>query len=242
MRIFRQLARVIAIVSFSLLGVSVVRGQSNSGELRIKVTDPSGAAVRTDVELISEANEFRKTLATDDSGALTVKRLPFGVYQVQIAHYGFAEFNDSIEVRSAVPADYIAKLAIAAPNTSVVVNDSETLIDPHRTGDINRIGSDAIGNRPSSLPGRSLQDLVNSQPGWLYEGNAVLHPRGSEYQTQVVVDGLPLTDNRSPSFGPEIEADDVQSLSIFTANFPAEYGRKMGGVVEVNTTRDPREG
>jgi hypothetical protein len=23
---------------------------------------------------------------------------------------------------------------------------------------------------------------VNSQPGWLYEGNAVLHPRGSEYQ------------------------------------------------------------
>jgi outer membrane cobalamin receptor len=83
---------------------------------------------------------------------------------------------------------------------------------------------------------------VNSQPGWLYEGNAVLHPRGSEYQTQVVVDGLPLTDNRSPSFGPEIEADDVQSLSIFTANFPAEYGRKMGGVVEVNTSRDSRQG
>ena len=50
---------------------------------------------------------------------------------------------------------------------------------------------------------------MNSQPGWLYEGNAVLHPRGSEYQTQFVVDGIPLTDNRSPSFGPEIEADDV---------------------------------
>ncbi len=34
---------------------------------------------------------------------------------------------------------------------------------------------------------------------------------------------------------PEIEADDVQSLSIYTAGIPAEYGRKMGGVVEVNT-------
>ena len=53
---------------------------------------------------------------------------------------------------------------------------------------------------------------------------------------------MPLTDNRSPSFGPEIEADDIQSLSIYTATFPAEYGRKMGGVVEVNTTRDPRQG
>ncbi len=87
-----------------------------------------------------------------------------------------------------------------------------------------------------------MQDLVNSQPGWLYEGNAVLHPRGSEYQTQFVVDGIPLTDNRSPSFGPEIEADDVESMSIFTAGIPAEYGRKMGGVVEVNTLQDSQAG
>ena len=92
------------------------------------------------------------------------------------------------------------------------------------------------------FPGARLQDLVNSQPGWLYEGNAVLHPRGSEYQTQFVVDGIPLTDNRSPSFGPEIEADDVQSLSIYTAGIPAEYGRKMGGVIEVNTVQDTQPG
>ena len=83
---------------------------------------------------------------------------------------------------------------------------------------------------------------MNSQPGWLYEGNAVLHPRGSEYQTQFVVDGIPLTDNRSPSFGPAIDADDVQSLSVYTAGIPAEYGRKMGGVVEVNTLQDSQPG
>src|SRR5882757_4573935 len=217
-------------------------GQSNSGELRIRVTDPSGLGVRSSVELVSEANQLQKTLTTDSSGELVVKRMPFGVYRVQIDHPGFAVFQASIEVRSAIPADYTAKLSIAAANTSVIVNDTDTLIDPHRTGDINRIGSEMIQERVSSLPGRSLQDLVNSQPGWLYEGNAVLHPRGSEYQTQVVVDGIPLMDNRSPSFGPEIEADDVQSMSIYTANFPAEYGRKMGGVVEVNTARDSREG
>jgi outer membrane cobalamin receptor len=216
--------------------------QSNTGELRIRVTDPSGLGVKSAVELVSEANQFQKTLTTDGAGDLVVKRIPFGVYRVQIDHPGFAEFRDSLEVRSAVALDYTAKLSIAAANTSVLVNDADTLIDPHRTGDINRIGSDMIQERVGSLPGRSLQDLVNSQPGWLYEGNAVLHPRGSEYQTQLVVDGIPLTDNRSPSFGPEIEADDVQSMSIYTANFPAEYGRKLGGVVEVNTARDSREG
>jgi outer membrane cobalamin receptor len=225
-----------------LLCTAPLFGQSNSGELRIKVTDPSGLGVRSSVELVCEANQFRKTLTTDDAGDVTVKRLPFGVYNIQIEHHGFAEFADSVEVRSAIPAEYTATLSIAAANASVLVSDSDTLIDPHRTGDINRLGADAIENRVSSLPGRSLQDLVNSQPGWLYEGNAVLHPRGSEYQTQVVVDGMPLMDNRSPSFGPEIEADDIQSMSVYTANFPAEYGRKMGGVVEVNTARDAREG
>ncbi len=225
-----------------LICASCLLGQSNSGELRIRVTDPSGLGVKSSVELVSEANQFQKTLTTDGLGDLVVKRIPFGVYRVQIDRPGFAVFQDSIEVRSAIPADYTAKLSIASANTSVVVNDADTLIDPHRTGAINHVGSDMIQERVSSLPGRSLQDLVNSQPGWLYEGNAVLHPRGSEYQTQVVVDGIPLTDNRSPSFGPEIEADDVQSMSIYTANFPAEYGRKMGGVVEVNTAHDAREG
>jgi outer membrane cobalamin receptor len=225
-----------------LLCCTTLLAQSNSGELRIQVTDPDGLVVKSSVELVCEANEFRKTLTTDDAGEVTVKHLPFGVYHLHIQNQGFAEFADSIEVRSAIPAEYTAKLSIAAANTSVLVNDSDTLIDPHRTGNINRLGTDVIENRGSSLPGRSVQDLVNSQPGWLYEGNAVLHPRGSEYQTQLVVDGIPLTDNRSPGFGPEIEADDIQSMSIYTANFPAEYGRKMGGVVEVNTARDSRDG
>jgi hypothetical protein len=225
-----------------LLYPATLIAQSNTGELRVKVTDPSGDPVKSSIELVSEANQFRKTFLTDDSGTVAAKRLPFGLYSVQVEQPGFAPFTDSVEVRSAVPAEYHVALSLAAVNTSVTVQDTDTLVDPHRTGTIHRIGSETIEERSTSLPGRSVVDLVNSQPGWLYEGNAVLHPRGSEYQTQFVVDGVPLTDNRSPSFGTEIEADDVQSMSIYTANIPAEYGRKLGGVVEVATTKDVRPG
>ncbi|MGC1619418.1 MAG: hypothetical protein WA765_13090 [Candidatus Acidiferrum sp.] len=225
-----------------LISVFPLFGQSNTGELRLSVTDPSGLGTKSSVELVCEANQFQQSFETDESGNLVAKRLPFGVYRLRVERSGFAVFTDSLEIRSAVPLTFAAKLSIAAPSASVVVKDSDTLIDPYRTGTINRIGSDMIENRVQSLPGRSLQDLVNSQPGWLYEGNAVLHPRGSEYQTQFVLDGIPLTDNRSPSFGPEIGADDLDSMSIYTATFPAEYGRKMGGVVELNTARDDREG
>ena len=139
--------------------------------------------------------------------------------------------------------DRTIQLKVASVSESVKVTATDTLMDPYRPGSVNELGAEQIQNRLTALPGRGIQDLVNSQPGWLYEGNAVLHPRGSEYQTQFVVDGIPLTDNRSPSFGPEAaEADDIQSLKIYTAGIPAEYGRKMGGVVEVNTLRNQLPG
>ena len=240
----RHFARASAALVFLFLvcAVRITTAQTNIGDLRLKVTDPSDAPVRASITLTSDANDFRSTYSTDDSGSATLKRLPYGIYTISIARDGFAPFSTTTEIRSATPTDFTAKLSIAASNSSVQVNETDTLIDPYRTGSINRIGSQQIEDRENSLPGRSLQDLVNSQPGWIYEGNAVLHPRGSEYQTQIVVDGIPLQDNRSPSFGSEIEADDISSLSIFTADFPAEYGRKMGGVIEANTTHDLGEG
>ena len=217
-------------------------GQSNRGELHLRVTDPSGLAVKATVQIVSEANQYRNTLATNDQGSLHVQRLPFGIYRIEIRQAGFSVVSESVEIRSSIPTERTIELKLASANESVTVAATNTLIDPDQAGAVSQIGADLIQNRLSSLPGRSLQDLVNSQPGWLYEGNAVLHPRGSEYQTQFVVDGIPLTDNRSPSFGPEIAAADVQSMSIYTAGIPAEYGRKMGGVVEVNTLQDSQAG
>jgi hypothetical protein len=225
-----------------LVSATALFSQTNQGELRLKVVDPSGAGVKSTVQVISKANAYRNTLATGDLGDLDLQRLPFGIYQIQVDRPGFAASFETVEIRSSLPTSLKIQIQLAQVRESVTVNAADTLIDPDQAGSVSQIGASDIQNRTGSVPGRDLQDLVNSQPGWLYEGNAVLHPRGSEYQTQFVVDGIPLTDDRSPSFGPEIEADDVQSMSIYTAGIPAEYGRKMGGVVEVNTLQDPQAG
>ncbi|MBZ5680864.1 MAG: TonB-dependent receptor [Acidobacteriia bacterium] len=225
-----------------LLSALPLLGQSNSGELRLKVTDPAGLSLKATVELSSDSTQFRRVYQTDDAGILAARNLPFGLYRLHVEHEGFSSYEGLLEIRSALPTDYLIRLSVAAMSTAINVTAERTLLDPDRTSTINRIDSRAIADRTSALPGRSLPDLVNSQPGWVYEGSAVLHPRGSEYQTQFVVDGVPLTDNRAPSNGPEIEADDVESLTVYTAGIPAEYGRKMGGVVEVDTTKDDRAG
>src|SRR5271166_28770 len=217
--------------------------QSNTGELRLTVTDPSGLGLKSTVELVSDANQYRYTLTTDDKGYVDFQRLPYGIYQIRIEAPSFAKVSEPVEIRSALPLDRTVRLKIAPVSESLNVSATATLVDPYRAGSVNQIGSEMIQNRLTALPGRGMQDLVNSQPGWLYEGNAVLHPRGSEYQTQFVVDGIPLTDNRSPSFGPEAApTDDVEALKIYTAGIPAEFGRKMGGVVEVNTLQSGTQG
>ena len=216
--------------------------QSNAGELRLKVLGPDGLPLKASVDLSSDALQFLRSYSTDDTGQLAVHNLSFGRYRLQVRRESFSPYDGLIEINSALPTDYVIKLNIAALSTAINVRAASTLLDPERTTAINHLDSKAIADRPASLPGRSLPDLVNSQPGWLFEGNAVLHPRGSEYQTQFVVDGIPLTDNRSPGLGPELEADDADSLTIYTAGIPAEYGRKLGGVVEVNTLRDIQPG
>ncbi len=230
------------LLTLLLLCAVPLLAQTSDGELRIAVTDPSGLGVKTTVAIVSDANQYRNTLTTDERGAVTAQHLPYGLYRVEIHPQGFSAISRTVEIRSAIPTDFPVRLQVTAVNESLTVSATSTLIDPDQAGSVSQIGAAQIQDRAGSLPGRSLQDLVSTQPGWIYEGNAVLHPRGSEYQTQFVVDGVPLTDNRSPSFGPEIEAADVQSLSIYTAGFPAEYGRKMGGVVEVNTEQDSQPG
>jgi hypothetical protein len=217
--------------------------QSTTGELRLTVIDPAGAGVSATVTLASEGTQYRQAFVTNQLGEVDAKRLPYGIYHLQIQAKGFANVSEPVDIRSALPLESKIQLKVAAVSESVKVTDTNTLIDPYSPGSVNQIGSEQIQNRLTAIPGRSIQDLVNSQPGWLYEGNAVLHPRGSEYQTQFIVNGIPLTDNRSPSFGPEpAEAENVESLKIYTAGIPAEYGRKMGGVVEVNTLQNGTPG
>ncbi|MDP8981497.1 MAG: TonB-dependent receptor [Acidobacteriota bacterium] len=215
---------------------------SGTGELRLEIADSAGLPVSAGVVVSSQASQVHRSLTAAPDGRLMVKDLPLGQYRVEVRRDGFAPYSALVEIHSAVPVELKVALAIAPVASSVIVTDADTLLDPRRTGSVYHVGSEAIDERHASQPGRSVVDLVNAQPGWLLEANGVLHPRGSEYDVQYVVDGIPVTDNRSPAFAPEFDADDIQSMNVLTANYPAEFGRKLGGVIEVTTARDGRVG
>ncbi len=49
--------RLVALFFVCALSLSA---QTNTGELRLRVIDPSGSAVRTSVEIISEGNQYHR--------------------------------------------------------------------------------------------------------------------------------------------------------------------------------------
>jgi len=212
--------------------------QRDRGELQLEVHDPQGATLSASGELISEGNQFHLNFTIGDDGRYAAQDLAFGVYRVSVSHSGFVPAVQLVEIRSVVPQHLSLTLGLKPIETQLQVSETETLVDPSRTSAVYTIGSQTIGEQLSPQAGRGVLDVVDAQPGWLQEANGVLHPRGSEYDVQFVVDGLPMTENRSPGFAPPIESSDVESMRVMTAGFPAEYGRKLGGVVEVTSPKN----
>jgi hypothetical protein len=244
-RLLRRRKSAVKLCLLAALILSVgppAEAQRVRGELHVEVHDSQGAALAVTAELVSEANQFRRSFQVGADGRVTAQDLPFGIYRLRLTAENFAPWNKLVEIRSEVPVHVVATLGVAPVTTEVQVNDSATLVDPNSTGAIYSIGRRSISEEISAQPGRDLSDLVNQQPGWLVEANGILHPRGSEYDVQYVFDGLPLTENRSPAFAPAFDADEVESMRVLTASFPAEYGRKLGGIVEVTTTKDVSSG
>jgi outer membrane cobalamin receptor len=226
----------------SVLAAGFLLAQARTGELRLEVRDAAGLPLEVSGELLSEASQVRQNVTTDAEGRATARGLPFGMYRLTLQHEGFAPFSELIEIRSEAPLYYQAVMRLAVFETTVQVEDAGTLLDPHRTGTTYYIGAQALAEAHAAAPGRETIDLVQSQPGWVLEANGVLHPRGAEYNTQYVLDGVPMLDNRSPPFAAALAAEELQSMDVLTANYPAEYGRKLGGVVELSTVQSPPPG
>jgi len=203
----------------------------------LEVHDAGGAGVAAHGEIVSQGNNFQKAFQVASDGHYLIQDLPFGVYRLSLNAEGFATWTEVVEVNSEVPLKLEVPLGVAPVTTKVQVSDEVTLVDPTATGTMYSIGQQSIREGLSSQPGRDLQELTASQPGWIFEANGVLHPRGSEYDVQFVVDGQPFTQNRSPAFAPDMDSDEVDSMRVLTASYPAEYGRKLGGVVEVTTDK-----
>ncbi|PYS01405.1 MAG: TonB-dependent receptor, partial [Acidobacteria bacterium] len=227
------------LIAFSI-GASVGFAQRISGELRLRVTDPTGGGIRVIGTVVGQATGVDHTFETDENGRFTLRGLPLGKYGLTIRSEGFSKKVEFFEVNSQLPLEHLVMLEILPLATTIDVRAEDTLLDPERTAAY--LPHNALEDRASAAPNRAVINLVNTQPGWLLEANGTLHPRGSEYDVQYVIDGVPLYDNRSPAFAQSTNIEEFQSLNVRTAAYPAEFGLKLGGVIETASDQDVHAG
>ncbi len=242
-RCFRlcRLAAPPAVVAAFLLARALT-AQTMDGRLRVSVRDASGRAVAAQVALTGRNPQFAASAQANEAGEATLRRIPPGIYRLRVSRPGFQDYSGRVEIRSAVPRTVEIALSIAPVRAEVTVEAPAPLLDALQPSQTMRAGSDFLERALGATLGRSTIDAVTTMPGWLLEANAVLHPRGSEYDTQYVIDGMPLYDNRSIAFAPAFENSEFAAVNVLTAGIPAEYGRRLGGVIALDTRRKGTRG
>lgn len=232
----RRLGAALAVFA-ALLLAPALPAQVMDGRLRVSVRDASGRAVAAQVDLRGRNPAFTASAQANERGEATLRRIPPGVYRLRVSRQGFRDYAAQVEIRSAVPRAVDVVLQVAPVRAEVTAEASAPLLDALQPSQTMRAGSDFLERALGTTLGRSTVDVVTTMPGWLLEANAVLHPRGSEYDTQYVIDGMPLYDNRSIAFAPAFENSEFEAVNVLTAGIPAEYGRRLGGVIALDTRR-----
>lgn len=221
--------------ALNFAGLPSLNAQSARGELGLYVASASGRPLAAIVTLVSQSRQYDRTFATDERGRATANALLLSDYVLRIVAPGFQPVSRRIAVTSEVPHEIHVTLSLAPVQQSVLVTADSELVDPSAPSPNVAVGLSQVQQKLSAQPGREFLEVVQDQPGWLFEANGVLHPRGSEYDTQFVIDGVPRTENLSPPFAAPPSAGAVESAEVYTAGFPAEYGRSLGGVIDVTT-------
>jgi len=210
--------------------------QSNSGELKGSVLDPSGAAIKgATVTLENPVSQYSRTTPTDTAGNFDFVNIPFNNYHLVISAPGFHQSGQDLNIRSSVPNELKITLALGEAKTEVIVTEAGDLVETDSTAhtDVDRALFEKL---PLESQSSSLSSLVTlATPGISADSNGLFHGFGDHASNSFSVDGQPITDQQSKVFSNQIPLDSVQSMEVIAGAPPAEFGGKTSVVIVVNT-------
>jgi hypothetical protein len=229
---------------FLFLPVSVF-AQAAGGVAGISgtVRDASGAAVPNAKVVISNASQGQiRSITSNGSGVFTAPSLiPGPGYQVTITAAGFAPYDvKDIDLQVGQNLDLIVKLQVGTATTQIEVTAAPPLVDDTKSDVSQVVGTREIMELP--INGRRVDSFVLNTAGVTNDATfGLLTFRGVAGNNSFLLDGNDNTEQfydenaGRTRIQSQISADAVQEFEVVSANFSAEYGRAMGGVVNTVT-------
>jgi Carboxypeptidase regulatory-like domain len=238
-------------VCFTLLTtvlVLVIAGASyaqvNTVNLSGTVMDPQGLSVKgAKITIKNPGTGLEREVASDPNGRYEIVGLPPGSYTLTVEAAGFATLtNTSFNLTLGTTPEYNPQLQLQSQGATVNVTAEPDLVDTAKTDVSTTINQTQIDNLP--INGRNYINftLLNSQAGRDDTPSIGAAPTSGlnfggqrARSNEVSVDGADAVDNSTNGVRATVSQEAVQEFQVITSNYMPEYGRAMGGVVNIVT-------
>ena len=220
---------VLLLLSFSAFAAT-------TGNLTGVVKDDSGAALPgVTVTVTSPQLLGSRSATTNDAGEYTLSLLPPGVYRAEYVLAGFTSaIRENVKISLDTTTSIDVPMAMDHLIEVVTVTAEAVVIDPTQTTTQQNFGPQHLKYATIGTAGRSYQSVLQQAPG--VAGGSNPQVMGANLgQNNYMLDGVNTTDPVTHTFGSNLPFDAIQEISLQTLGKDAEYGRAVGGVVNVVT-------
>jgi len=238
--------RILVVVALCLCSAHVVLAQANA-QLTGTVTDPSGAVVgKVPITLRDVGTNVTYTATSNDSGFYAIANLPPGTYELKASFSGFAQYTQTgIVLTVGESATANVALQLAGEGEKVVVSTETPIIEPTKTEISQVVGEQQVESLPTS--NRVFTDFALLTPGVAtsrtslgtvfteFEVTQISFGGMRSFSNEITVDGADFVNAASGIQRATPPQESVQEFRVVNNSFGADYGRAMGGIVNIVT-------
>jgi Carboxypeptidase regulatory-like domain len=230
-------------------GISIAQQTVNYASASGRVTDPANAVVAGATVTARETETGLTTATTTDAeGRFRFPYLKPGPYEIEVRASGFALISKSVTLTIGAAVELAVALNITSVATEVNVSEQSDLVETARTQITGTVRQIEIKNLP--VNGRSFLDAALLVPGvsptntasnQLFAETSAVPGQGLSVNSQrnfsnsFIVDGLSANDDAAGLSGIFYGYDAVSEFQVVTSGGQAEFGRALGGYMNVIT-------
>ena len=238
---------VVALAAALLLTTAAARAQMNTAEITGQVKDPSGALIPGATVIATLVTTQQKyTAVSNDSGQYLLSQLPVGEYSVAVTATGFKQAVQehlALHVGDRARQDFQLQVGEQQQQVTVEANAGLLQVESAEIKDV--IQNEQVVDLP--LKGREFLELavlsegVVNPPGGtrgdsLQQTGVLINIMGNRTGHNLfLVDGVSVTDEYFNNVALSPSVEDVSEFNMEKTNYPAEFGGKSGGVINVIT-------
>ena len=229
-------SRVAAAILAVLTLLPLTAFAATTGNVFGVVTDNTGAVLPgVTVTITGPTLQGSRQSVTNERGEYTLSLIPPGTYRVEAALAGMqsaVQSNVRVSLDTTTRTDL--QLGMGAVAEAITVTADAVVVDPTQTTVQQNFGTQHLKYAAIGTAGRSYQTVLSQAPG--VTGGSNPNVLGANLgQNNYMLDGVNTTDPVTHTFGSNLPFDAIQEVSIQTLGKDAEYGRAIGGVVNVVT-------